>query len=142
MLDLTSVSLDNEYEVIPEGEYNVVVIDSEIRQNKTKDGEYINVKMEILEGPYKGRYIFTSFNIKNKTAKAVEIGFKKLKSLLVHSKASDVNKITSPNDLLNLTVGVKTRLREVEGQQYCDVHYFTDKKNLTHSTTELPVALF
>ena len=53
------------YEPLPEGYYNVIAIDSEIRDTKAGTGNYLQFKFEVLDGQHKGRYIWDRFNLRN-----------------------------------------------------------------------------
>lgn len=44
------------FEPIPVGEYLVVISDSEIKDNNNKDGKYLQLVYDVVEGDYQGRY--------------------------------------------------------------------------------------
>lgn len=58
-------------DAIPAAIYTMAITKSEQKQNKKGDGWYLNVQLQVLEGPYKGRIVFCILNLgnKNETAK-------------------------------------------------------------------------
>ena len=64
----------NRYDPIPAGDYLCVIIDSEERKNKSGRGSHLKVVFEVLEGKYKGRKIWSNFNIHNPNPDAEQIG--------------------------------------------------------------------
>ena len=80
-LDLSGVK-SSSFSPIPEGTYNLMVDEADVKDTKAGTGQYINCKMKIVGGEYDGRFIFTTFNFKNDNAKAVEIGLQQLKNFM------------------------------------------------------------
>lgn len=81
MIDLTDVK-DSGPEILPQGEYVVIVDSAEVKPTKNGTGEYINAKFSVDGGHYHGKNIYHMFNIKNDSVQAVEIGLSQLKSLM------------------------------------------------------------
>lgn len=79
--DANHVNPNPVFETLPEGEYLVMVADSEMKPTNAKDGEYLNLTLEVLDGPYKGRIIFDRLNLVNKNPKAVEIAQRQLSQI-------------------------------------------------------------
>lgn len=69
------------FDPIPAGEYLAMVVESEVKVTKKKDGEYISLKFKIMEGKYKGRFIWSNLNIVNPNPIAVEIAQSELATL-------------------------------------------------------------
>lgn len=80
LFDFTDVK-ESGFAPIPSGSYNVISDDVTLKETKS-GGEMINIKFKILDGPHEGRFIFSSFNIRNDNPKAVEIGLGQLKSFI------------------------------------------------------------
>jgi len=72
--------LSNDYEPLPAGIYDAIVTSSEVVPTKA-GGLMLKVTHTILDEHYKGRLIFTNFNIKNDNEKAQQIGLGTLSSL-------------------------------------------------------------
>ena len=71
--DASKIELTNNYELLEDGTYTAIIADSEWKENRAKTGGYLNLKLEIIEGKYKGRVIFDMLNLQNQNPKAVEI---------------------------------------------------------------------
>lgn len=69
------------YQVIPEGDYQAVIVESEFKNNKKGTGIILSLKAEIVEGEYKGVTIFGDLNYTHKNPKAEQIGQGQLRSL-------------------------------------------------------------
>ena len=62
------------FEVMPEHDTVAQVVDSDVRTTQDGSGEYIYLKWEIIDGEFKGRWIFENYNIKNKNTQCQQIG--------------------------------------------------------------------
>lgn len=85
------------YSPVPEGDYQAVITDSEMRTTKKGDGEYLLLTFEISSGgQYEGRRIWARLNVKNKSPKAVEIANRDLASIL---RATNVEQMQDTEEL-------------------------------------------
>ena len=66
------------YDVIPEDHYKAVIIESEMKPTKAGTGAYLNLKCEVIESQYAGKWIFARLNLENKNKQTVEIAQKEL----------------------------------------------------------------
>lgn len=73
--------MNDGFDPIPAGEYLTQVVESDVLATKTNDGKYIKLKFKILQGEFKGRFIWTNLNIINKNPVTVEIAQKELATL-------------------------------------------------------------
>jgi hypothetical protein len=65
------------YELLPDGEYNVAVVDSSL--GSTSNGkDMIKVKMSITDGPHTGRFIWTQFVMSPENDQALGFFFRNL----------------------------------------------------------------
>lgn len=76
------------FEPIPAADYNVKVVESEMCLTKKAQeadnpalGQYLKLKMEVMDGKFKGRTLFRNLNLVNSSAQAVEIAQKELASI-------------------------------------------------------------
>jgi len=100
------------FDPIPEGKYVAMITDSEMRQTKAMDGEYLSLRFEVLDGPHKGRLIWTNLNLRNKNPKAVEIATRNLASI-----CRSVHHLTPLDDsevLHNKPLKIKVTIREAQ----------------------------
>lgn len=59
---------------LPEGKYQVEILDSDLREAKSGNGSYVMVEFSVLDPQYVGRKIWANYNIINNNPKAQEIG--------------------------------------------------------------------
>lgn len=79
--DASKVDPTPTFETLPKGDYPVMVVDSEMKPTKNNDGQYLQLSVEVVDGPYKGRMVFDRLNLVNKNAKAVEIAQRQLSQI-------------------------------------------------------------
>lgn len=98
-----NINFDNVQEtgfgLLPAGDYTVIVDEASIKETKAGTGEYINMKLKVTEGDHAGRFLFTTFNIKNPNVEAVKIGMGQLKTFCKVSGRGD-KPLTDVNDLV------------------------------------------
>ncbi|MDD5698890.1 MAG: DUF669 domain-containing protein [Victivallaceae bacterium] len=99
------------FEAVPAGKYIAVIVDSEIKQTKSGNGNYLELTFEITEGEYKGRKVWARLNIDNPNADAVKIARGELSAI-----CRAVNVMT-PNDSVDLhnlplEINVKCKKRD------------------------------
>lgn len=63
-------------ELIPEAEYHLKIVDGELKENKAKDGYYINYRTVVQSGEYAGRSIFSMWSLKDTAAWRMKKDFK------------------------------------------------------------------
>lgn len=68
------------FDVLPAGAYNAVVTKSELKDTKA-GGKMLAVTLDVIDGPNKGRKIFTNYNLVNTNPEAEKIGHGQLKAL-------------------------------------------------------------
>jgi len=93
-----------EYTVLPAGDYVGCIISSEKKITKSGSGAYINLTIEIIDGPFSGRRVWDLINLWNVNPKAVEIAQRTLASICT---ATGVIKPTDTSDLHNIPIGIK-----------------------------------
>jgi len=62
-----------DFDPIPAGKYEAVITESEVKPNKAGTGSYLQITFQILEGEYKGRFLWARLNLDNPNATAVKI---------------------------------------------------------------------
>ena len=58
---------------LPEGLYTCAITEAEEKTTKSGTGEYLSLKWQVLEGPFKGRIVFQNLNLRNNNKQAVDI---------------------------------------------------------------------
>jgi len=94
--DFENIS-DGTPEILPVGEYQMHIINSELRDTKMGDGQYLWLEFEILGPKYVGRKFWDRLNLFNKNETAVKIARKTLSNI-----CSALNFSSLPNDSVQL----------------------------------------
>ena len=93
-----------EFTPLPEGWYNVVVKDSQLKPTKDGSGQYISIRLTV-EGPtHAGRGVFTNLNIVNKSPDAERIGRAQLRTIL---ECGGVQEFSDTDQLIGIRLQVK-----------------------------------
>lgn len=79
--DATQVAPAGTFEVLPADDYLVQIINSAMKATKDNAGQYLELEMDILDGPYQGRKIFDRLNLINANAQTVEIANRTLSAI-------------------------------------------------------------
>ena len=69
------------FDAVPVGDYTVAITESAIKDTKAGTGKYIAMTLEILDGQYKGRKVWSNLNIQNPNPKAQQIGLGQLSEI-------------------------------------------------------------
>ena len=68
-------------EAIPAGTYPVMIVNSEMKPTKDGQGQYLELHLKIVDGPYINRMVFDRLNLVNRNATAVEIAQRTLSAI-------------------------------------------------------------
>ena len=101
-LDLSSVEVKTSsgYNVVPTGEYDVVVSKAEIKETKS-GGSMLILGYEVQSGDQAGKTIKHTMNIVNQSAEATRIGLETLKRVAIATGHKNPNKIADTDELIN-----------------------------------------
>ena len=86
MADLSGFNAENveparDFELMPAGDYKVIVTEAEKKPTKAGTGAYLEMRLEVIDGPSKGRLLFERLNLWNPNEVAVKIAQQQLASL-------------------------------------------------------------
>lgn len=95
--------MTSSYELLPKGEYLAMIIASEMKPNKARTGEYLQLTFEVIDGPGKGRKIFDRLNIRNANKTAEKIAIEQLNALCL---ATNVLHLQDSEQLHNIPVQI------------------------------------
>lgn len=70
-----------DFEAIPAGKYAAVITESELKPTKAGNGNYLQLTFQVIEGPYKGRFLWARLNLDNPNATAVQIARAELSAI-------------------------------------------------------------
>lgn len=101
-------------ENIPPDWYPMQVVESDIKATKDNTGKFLALSLEVLQGPFQGRKVFTNLNIENQNVKAMEIAYRSL-STICH--AIGVIQMTDTSQLHGRPLMVKVGIESQEGRE-------------------------
>jgi len=61
------------FDVLPAGEYDVVIVGSSVEQTKSGTGKYLKLELQVLNGQFKNRKLFDNLNLWNQSQQAQTI---------------------------------------------------------------------
>lgn len=61
------------FEPIPTDWYKAVIVESELKKTKAGDGKFLELTIEVVDGPHKGRKVWDRLNLENPNRQAVDI---------------------------------------------------------------------
>lgn len=125
--DAHQVEPTTDFEPIPAGKYLAVIAESEMKPNKAGTGHYLQLAFQIIEGPYKNRFLWARLNLDNPNATAVQIARAELSAIC---RAVGV---LAPNDSvelhnLPLVIHVRCKKREDTGEIVNEVRGYSKKE--------------
>ena len=115
--DATQVQ-DSEFEALPAGEYRAVISDSERKKTKDGESELLQVKLQIIEGPFKNRTIIDRFNLWNKNPAATTIAQQQFKKVC---EALNISKPPDSSALHMKPLMIKLAVKEYNGKDQNEV---------------------
>lgn len=71
--DASQVDPSVDFEAVPAGRYEVMIVESEMKDTASGTGKYLQLNMVILGGDCEGRMLFARLNLVNQSDKAVQI---------------------------------------------------------------------
>jgi len=131
--DATAVEPQKAFEPLPAGDYLCVITNSEMKPTKKGDGQYLEVQLEVLDGPHKGRRLFDRFNLQNPNPQAVEIARRQFSGLC---HAVNVMRVQDSCQLHNIpcVVQVKCKKRDDNGEWSNEVGGYKAKSTTPAAT--------
>lgn len=105
---------DNPFAALPEGWYACEIIKSEMKQTNAKDGSYLALNFKVLDGDYKGRFLFANLNLVNKSDVAVRIARSDLKHIC--KAVGHEDELEDSADLHNIAMDVFVSVKPATAQ--------------------------
>ena len=137
--DANQVEPAADFEPVPAGKYPAVITDSEMKANKAGTGHYLQLTFEIIDGPCKGRRLWSRLNLDNPNAMAVQIARAEL------SAVCRAVGVLAPNDSVDLhnlplVVYVKCRKRDDTGEITNEIKGYARKESPVPANTAPPAS--
>jgi hypothetical protein len=79
--DASTVEPATGFDIIPDGKYSAIIIDSEMKDTKAGTGQYLQLVFEIIGEKFKGRRLWSRLNLVNKNETAVKIAQAELSAI-------------------------------------------------------------
>lgn len=79
--DATQVDPTPRFEPLPAGEYAVIITESHLKPTKVGTGQYLELHLTVLDGPFKGRLLFDRLNLIHPNPQAVDIAQRALSQI-------------------------------------------------------------
>lgn len=100
----TEDDLKDDFAPIPDGTYDVEVIDTEVKSKAETGAVFISTALRVIDGEYEGRRIFTNITVQSSNPKALNMG-RKLLGTLCNAIGMPVGfELQNTNDLHNVPV--------------------------------------
>lgn len=71
----------NKFDVLPAGEYDIVIVSSEVKTTNAGDGRYLKLELQVLNGPCQNRKLFDNLNLWNPNDQTQQIARGTLSSI-------------------------------------------------------------
>lgn len=71
--DAQAVEPNEGFELLPAGDYEAVIVGSEIKPTSNQQGKYIALELQVINGKFQNRKLWDNLNIWNQSEKAVTI---------------------------------------------------------------------
>jgi hypothetical protein len=97
------------FEPLPAGWYTATISQSELKDTKAGNGQYIKLRYDITGPTHQGRVVFGNLNIKNANPKAEEIGRQQLGDIM---RAIGLAKVTDTDQLIGGQIAIKLEVKE------------------------------
>lgn len=109
--DASQVKPNDVFEALPAGEYEVCIIDSQVKPTSSGTGKYLELSLQVVSGQYQNRRLIDRLNLWNQNPKAQEIARGTLSSIC---RAVGVLTPEYSSDLHNKTLRCKVKVRTSE----------------------------
>lgn len=96
------------FDPLPNGWYTTNITQAELKATNDGTGQYIKLRYDITGPTHQGRVVFGNLNIKNKSAKAEEIGRSQLGEIM---RAIGLARVTDTDQLIGGTLSIKLDVR-------------------------------
>jgi hypothetical protein len=125
------------FDPIPAGKYLAVITTSEMKPTKNGAGRFLQLEYQIVDGPCKGRKLWSRHNLENANAQTVGIARGELSAIC---RAVGVMTPQDSAELHNLplTITVKVKAREDNGEPSNEISGWTKKESAQGKPVQAP----
>lgn len=104
--------MNDGFDPMPAGVYKAMIVDSDYLKNSKKTGHYAKFQFKIIEGEFKGRFVWTNLNLDNPNTITVEIAQKELATLC---RACGKNVVQDTTVLHGIPINMKIKIKPAKG---------------------------
>ncbi len=112
------------FDAVPAGWYEVMILESEMKATKAQDGNYLELKLQIIEGEHKGRLLWDRLNLDNPNELATQIARGTLSAIC---RAVGITTPKDSSELHNLPLLAKVATKTYEGELRNEVKGYKPK---------------
>lgn len=95
------------FDALPVGEYDAIIVASEMKPTNAGNGEYLNLTLQVLSGQYQNRKLWDLLNLKNPSQDAVDIAKGTLSAIC---RAVNVMEPNDSSELHNKPLRVRVKI--------------------------------
>jgi len=126
---------ENNYELLPAGDYVAQVTESSIEPLKSGNGQCLKLTVTVLQEGYNGRKIFCRLNVQHTNPTAEQIAQQQLRELC---DAIGVVRMTDTTELHNKPFVARVKIRVSKDPQYTDQNEISGFKPAGGATAPRP----
>lgn len=131
------VAPQQEMKPLPEGEYKMAITASENKATASGNGSYLALTLDVLDGEYKGRKVWSNLNLNNPNATAVEIAKAEL-SAICHAVGVMTPKDSAELHNRPMIVSIKVKKRKDTGELRSEVAGYKSLTKAAESKQQQP----
>lgn len=107
--------ITSDFEPIPQGEYQALISNSEMKDTAAGTGQYLKLEWTIQDQEYAGRKVFQNLNLVNPNKQAQNIAWAQFKEICA-AMDLDYNDVEDASELHGNVVTVKLDIRPGQGK--------------------------
>lgn len=121
--------------VVDAGDYIAEIVKSEYLITKAKDGHRLNLHWKILDGPFKGRMVFSNLNLDNPDEQAQDIAEKELNTIV--QACGKVSIKEDSEEIHNIPVKIKVTVRPANSNFAAqnEIKFYSEAKGFKKPTS-------
>ena len=101
------------FDPIPAGWYTARITETKLKKTKAGNGEYLEMKFDIVGPSYEGRCVWGRFNLKNPNPKAEQIGQQQFFDC---ARSIGLDRVTDSDEFLGGALQIKVAVKPADGQ--------------------------
>jgi hypothetical protein len=128
--DANKIEPSKDFSAIPAGKYPAIITAGEWKVTKAGTGKFLEIKLQIVDGPCKGRLLWDRLNLQNPNKQAVEISRGTLSAIC---RAVGVMTPSDTSELFNRPFQVSVGCTTYNGNVQNEVKGYATSANLPHN---------